>query len=524
MNRYRYFVMVIVIIICVQFVSCTPESNRPNVLFAIMDDATYSHFGVYGCEWVDTPNFDRIADNGILFTNAYTPNAKCAPSRSSILTGRNSWQLEEAANHWPYFPEKFKTFTEVLSENGYWVGYTGKGWAPGNPGKLNRMPRQLIGQAYNDKKLNSPTTGISPIDYASNFIDFLDLNESDKPFFFWFGAKEPHRSYEFGSGINKGKKELSDIEEVYSFWPENDSIVNDLLDYAYEIEYFDYQLGLMIKELEKRELIDNTMIVVTSDNGMPFPRIKGQSYELSNHMPLAIQWPQEVTIKKRKIVDFISFIDFAPTFLEIANIDFDESGMEPVQGESFTHHLFSNKSGLVDETRDHVLIGKERHDVGRPNDQGYPIRGIVKDKFLLLQNFELMRWPSGNPETGYLNCDGSPTKTICLDSREYEESFKYWQWSFGKRPEYELYNIQEDPFCIDNLAYDQRHKSILADLKNQLIMELKDQEDPRMNNQGHVFDEYVYADPATVNFYERYMNNEKLNTSWVNPSDFRPLN
>ena len=108
------------------------EPIRPNILFAIADDASYSTFGAYGCDWVKTPAFDRVAKQGVLFTNAFTPNAKCAPSRSCILTGRNSWQLEEAGNHMAYFPAKFKSFPEVLSENGYQVGYTGKGWGSWN--------------------------------------------------------------------------------------------------------------------------------------------------------------------------------------------------------------------------------------------------------------------------------------------------------------------------------------------------------------------------------------------------------
>jgi N-sulfoglucosamine sulfohydrolase len=73
---------------------------RPNILFAVADDASWPHMSAYGCRWVRTPAFDRVAREGVLFTNAYTPNAKCAPSRACILTGRNSWQLEAAANRW----------------------------------------------------------------------------------------------------------------------------------------------------------------------------------------------------------------------------------------------------------------------------------------------------------------------------------------------------------------------------------------------------------------------------------------
>ena len=204
------------------FLGCTSKPPKPNIVFAIMDDATYSHFGAYGCEWVKTPNFDRVAREGVLFTNAYTPNAKCGPSRSSIITGRNSWQLEEAANHWARFPDKFKSVFEVFDEEGYHVGFTGKGWAPGDPGKLNGKRRQLTGLAYNSKKLKSPTSKISADDYAANFSDFLNANQEESPFLFWYGGREPHRAYEFGSGIEKGGKKLSDIPEIYSFWPEID--------------------------------------------------------------------------------------------------------------------------------------------------------------------------------------------------------------------------------------------------------------------------------------------------------------
>ncbi len=516
----KSFPFLIVLATAFLVMDCSSEPQRPNILFAILDDATYSHFGAYGCDWVSTPNVDRIADEGILFLRAYTPNAKCAPSRSSILTGRNSWQLEAAANHWCYFPEKFKTVGEVLTENGYHVGYTGKGWAPGVAGQINGVNRELIGPRYNERRLTAPTSGITAVDYAANFVDFLDSNKQNEPFMFWFGSREPHRGYEFRSGIEKGNKKLSQIKEVYSFWPDNDTVKTDLLDYAYEIEYFDHQLGLMLDELEKRDLLHNTIVIVTSDNGMPFPRIKGQEYELSNHMPLAVMWPDGIRTPGRKIEDLVSFIDFTPTFLELAGIDQGNSGMQPIQGKSLTRILFSGKQGITDKSRDHVLIGKERHDVGRPNDAGYPIRGIIKGDYLLIQNFEPSRWPAGNPVTGYLNCDGSPTKTICLESRTDSETHNFWAWSFGKRAGIEFYNIKNDPECMVNLSEDEQLQSVLSQMKDQLYSELKEQSDPRMFGNGDIFDQYEYADKTGVHFYERFMRGEKLNSGWVNPSDF----
>jgi len=107
------------------------QAKKPNIMFIIADDWSFGHAGAYGCEWIKTPSFDRVAKEGILFSRTYTPCAKCAPSRACVLTGRNPWQLEEAANHWCYFPVKFKSYVEALQSNGYFTGRTAKGWAPG---------------------------------------------------------------------------------------------------------------------------------------------------------------------------------------------------------------------------------------------------------------------------------------------------------------------------------------------------------------------------------------------------------
>lgn len=473
--------------------------------------------GAYGTEWVSTPAFDRVAREGLLFTRAYTPNAKCAPSRAAILTGRNSWQLEEAANHWPYFPAKFKTYAEALQENGYFAGYTLKGWAPGIALDEDGNRRTLLGTAYNEHQLEPPAAHISANDYTANFKAFLDARPEGQPFTYWYGSIEPHRAYEFGAGVNKGGKNLSDIDRVPAFWPDTDSVRIDMLDYAYELEYFDQHLAQMLAELEARGELDNTIVLVTADNGMPFPRIKGQAYELSNHLPLAIMWPDGIKNAGRTIDDLVSFIDFAPTFLELAGLDAEGVGMQPVQGRSLMPLLVDASEN---PHRNHVLIGKERHDIGRPQDAGYPMRGIVRGDYLYIRNFETDRWPAGNPETGYLNCDGSPTKTVCINARKNEATYDYWQLSFGKRPTEELYNIADDPDCMNNLADDAGYREMKASLWTALESYLRAEGDPRMAGQGHIFDAYLYAGENHRGFYERYMAGEEMNTGWVNDSDF----
>ncbi|HYG73475.1 MAG TPA: sulfatase [Planctomycetota bacterium] len=500
-------------------VCSTYAADRPNILICVADDAGFQHLSAYGCKWVKTPGFDRVAREGLLFTRAYTPNAKCAPSRSCILTGRNPWQLEEAANHWCHFPAKFKTYPEVLKENGWFVGKTGKGWGPGIAVDAQGKPRSLTGVDFDSKRTEAPTRQIAAMDYAENFSDFLNAAPKDKPWYFWYGCYEPHRGYEFGSGIAKGGKKLGDIDSVPAFWPDNEAVRTDMLDYGFEIEHFDKHLLRMLQLLEKNGQLDNTLIVVTSDNGMPFPRVKGQEYEMSNHLPLAIMWKNGIKNPGRKVDDYVSFIDLAPTFLELAGLKWEQTGMQPSPGRSLLDIFSSEKSGRVTDSRDYVLIGKERHDIGRPNDAGYPIRGIVKDGFMYLHNFEVDRWPGGNPSTGYLNCDGGPTKTEVLKTRGQEKIERFWQLNFGKRPQEEFYDISKDADCVNNLAEDTQFAARKQALKEQLFNELKAQEDPRMFGKGSVFDEYPYADKQHRNYYERFLKGDKLKAGWINPSD-----
>lgn len=473
---------------------------------------------IYGTKWTNTPAFNRVAKEGLLFNNAYTPNAKCGPSRSIILTGRNTWQLEEAANHLAYFPQKFKTYPEALAEKGYKVGFTGKGWAPGTALNADGSKRQLLVKPYNKIKRKTPTKGISKVDYVANFKTFLAQKNNEEPFCFWYGGHEPHRKYEYGTGVSVGNKKLAQLDSVFSYWPQTETVKNDILDYAFELEYFDKQLGGILKILEENGELDNTIIVVTSDNGMPFPRVKGLSYEHSNHLPLAIMWKNGIKNSGRVIQDYISFTDFAATFADVSGYSAKELGMQPIQGKTLQPFFSSKKEDLIKPKKDYVLLGQERHDVGRPNDVGYPVRGIVKDGFMYLINYENNRWPAGNPETGYTNTDGSPTKTEILELKRSGKNTKYWDLNFGKHTKEELYQVSVDEDCMHNLADKINYQKVKKSLKKILISQLKKQKDPRMFGNGAIFDNYV--PDRNANFYEKYMNGEKVKSGWINDSDF----
>ena len=179
-------------------------------------------------------------------------------------------------------------------------------------------------------------------------------------------------------------------------------------------------------DLERRGLLENTLVIVTSDHGPPFPRGKGNVYELANHVPLAM---------------------------------------------------------------------------------------------LYIENFEPARWPGGNPETGYMDCDAGKTKSVILQSHRADASDPFWALCFGLRPPEEFYNLTSDPDCVQNLAALPNFATQKTKLRDQMNSELRAQGDPRMYGSGGIFDAYEHSTRANVGHYERFMRGEKINAGWIDSDD-----
>jgi N-sulfoglucosamine sulfohydrolase len=464
-------------------------NTRPNIVLAISDDQSWPHAGIYGCTFVKTPVFDRIAKEGILFMNGFAAAPQCGPSRAALLTGRNIWQNEEAGVHGSLFPKKFPVFTHLLEAHGYHVGYTGKGWAPGKwdaGGQDVARESDPVGKSYNKRTLDPPFEGLSNNDYSANFADFLNQRNSDQPFFFWFGSKEPHRPYQSKAfGI---KHENSTMNVVTpSFMPDADVVKNDLLNYAAEIEWFDRQLGQMVQMLEEMGELDNTIIIVTSDNGMPFPRAKMQNYEYGNHVPLAIRWGKKCK-GGRKVSDLVSLIDFAPTFLDAAGVPVPVS----MSGKSMMNLIESDASGQIEYDRTRVVTGKERHSCARPGNLCYPIRAIRTDEYYYVRNLKPERWPAGNPPYfldmyWWLAYDW-PSASYIIANKDNPNIKIFYDLNVAKRPHEELYDIRKDPGCLNNLAQQPEYEYISKSLWNELKEILVRQKDPRMMGRGDCFD------------------------------------
>jgi N-sulfoglucosamine sulfohydrolase len=496
----RYVILLIFSLLL--FASCMESADRqPNILFAISDDQSFQHAGAYGYKAAMTPNFDRIASEGILFRNAFSAAPGCSPSRASILTGRHIWQIEQAGTHASEFPAKYVCYTDLLDSAGYHVGYTNKGWGPGN-WEISGRTRNPAGEEYSSIKDENVPEYINKTDYAENFKAFLEERQEGQPFCFWYGAGEPHRRYKAGIGVEHGYN-LQEIV-VPPFLPDAEEVKSDMADYLFEINHFDTHLGRMIKTLEEVGELDNTIIVVTSDNGMPFPRAKANLYEYGFHMPLAIRWGAHVQ-RGRVVDDLVSLTDLAPTFLELANVEHpsDQSGEYPMMGRSIMNLLQAQGSGVIDAGRDAIFSGRERHSSSRWNNLTYPQRAIRTHQFLYVKNFKPERWPAGAPqklnsygelEPGYHDIDNFTDNYVFME-RESAAVKQYFDWAVAKRPMEELYDIRNDPGCLNNLAENPAFEDVLIDHRNRLQVRLEITHDPRVVGNGDIWEEYVRYSP-----------------------------
>lgn len=461
----------------------TEGQPRPNILFAISDDQTWLHAGAYGDKCVRTPAFDRVARAGVRFTQAICSSPGCAPSRAAILTGRPPWQLEEAGTHASYFPRKLAVYPDMLARAGYHVGLTGKG---AGPAQFEGWPHNPAGPPYQARKAEAPQ-GISNNDYAANFDDFLAKRPAGRPFAFWFGCQEPHRAYLAGAGLKAGKK-LADVV-VPPFFPDTEEIRSDILDYYVEIEHFDMHLGRILKRLEQLGELDNTLVMVTSDNGMPFPRAKATMFEYGIHLPLAVACPR-LFQGGRAVDDLVSFTDFAPTLLEAAGLP----ASADMTGRSLMKVLTSNRSGAVDPSRAHALSGRERHSHSRFDNLGYPARALRTHEFLYIRNFAPDRWPAGDPPA-YHDIDASPTKTQMIELAKTAQGRRFFELTFEKQPAEMLYDIRKDPGCLTNLAEASQFAAKRKELAAKLEAELKAQKDPRVLGNGDIWESYPRHSP-----------------------------
>jgi arylsulfatase A-like enzyme len=454
--------------------SAQPQSppDRPNIVVALADDWGV-HAGAYGTEGLDTPTFDRLAERGVLFENAFVTTPSCTPSRGAVLTGQHPWRLGPAANLHSTLPADLPVYPLLLRDEArYVVGHQGKGWGPGN---LSAGGRTV------------PPSGPE----FEGFAEFLDERPDGRPFVYWFGTSDPHRPYE-GSLREEMGVDPAEVT-VPPYLPDVDSVRRDIADYYAEVERFDRAVGRLLEQLETAGERANTIVVMTSDHGWPFPRGKSNLYDAGTRVPLAVHWPAAMT-EGRVVRDFVSLTDLAPTFLRAAGL----SPPAQMTGRSVLNILTAETEGRVAAHRSHVLLAKERHHGrARVDGKGYPMRALRTTDYLYVRNYKPGRWPQGSPYLSssqwiFSDTDDGPTKRWMIRHADEPNVRPMFRRTFGKRPAEELYDLRSDSLQRHNVAGDPDYAAVKAHLARTLRQELRALDDPRMAGEGDRFDNYPY--------------------------------
>ena len=444
------------------------KPSRPNILFAIGDNWAYPHAGALGDPTVKTPVFDRIAEEGILFTHAFCTVPSCSPARSTLLTGKYPHQLGEAASLWSNF-EKFPVFTDMLEKAGYEVAFTGKGWSPGRYLE-HGWEQNPVGKEY------------------ESFAEFMEMRDREKPFFFWHGNIDAALGrWKYGPEAWGGMD--PDTVTVPKTMPDTVEVRESILAYYGGVQRQDAVFGRAVERLEDEGMLDDTLVVHTSDNGWQMPRGLANCYDWGVRIPLAMRWGKRLDAG-RKIDEFVALIDFAPTFLELAGV----SVPEDMVGESLAAVLTGEKEPTM---REHIFLERERHANVRQNNGSYPIRSIRNRDFLYIWNLRSNRWPAGDPDAwmsvgDFGDVDGSWAKHFILENKDNPDIVPFYDLTFGKRPAEELYDLKSDPDQVVNVAGDPARAKILEELREKVEAWMEETSDPRLNQRFDDFDRYSY--------------------------------
>lgn len=447
--------------------SLSAADKRPNILIALADNWAFPTASAYGDEVVKTPTFDRIAENGILFNEAFCQIPSCSPARAVLLSGQAFCRLGSGANLHGFWPE-VKDYPSLLQDNGYHVGHTLKGWGPGYFG-------------------NKPHKALNPAGkYYKEFSEFIKDKKDDKPFCFWFGSHDPHMPWNKGGEHKKGLN--IDKIRVPKYIPDHPVVRQEIVEYYGEVQKFDYEVNEIYELLEKKGMLENTIIIMMGDNGWQAPRGLANLYDAGTKTCMAIQWPAKYK-KGGKVIDsFIDFSDIAPSLLEAAGV--------AVPKEMTGKSLWSLIDGKI-EGRDRLFMGRERHANVRYDNAGYPGRAIRTKKYLYIRNYFPDRWPAGDPQTWhavgpYGDIDNSIIKSFIMLNKK-NVTKEHFRLCFEKRPAEELYDLTKDPDQVNNVAKDKAYKADLEKLRKALTEEMKAVKDPRHKNPYTLkFDKEVY--------------------------------
>jgi N-sulfoglucosamine sulfohydrolase len=410
------------------------EKTQPNFIVFIADDAAWNDCGPYGNAIIKTPNINKLADEGVVFDNAFLTTSSCSPSRCSILTGRYPHSTGAPELHMP-LPAEQILFAGELQKAGYYTAVAGK-YHIGDP-------RSEFDSIYGGS-----------VSGCENWVRAIQNRPKEKPFFLWLAAKDPHRNYK-PNAIPEPHNPATVI--VPPFLPDADSTRKDLALYYDEISRLDSYLGQVMQVLKEQKVDENTLVIYMTDNGRPFPRSKTRMYDSGIKTPFIVRWPDK--IKQGRTNALVSSIDIAPTFCELAGANVSET----FQGVSFASILDDYSA----KTRDYIVGEHNWHDY-----QAHE-RAIRNHKYLYIRN----AFPEFN---------ASPPADA-VRSLTYEEMIKMHEDGelnenqldcfVEPRVAEELYDVVNDPYQFINLAQNAEHENALNEMRNLLdnwVVEFED--------------------------------------------------
>lgn len=402
-----------------------PSAQQPpNLVFLISDDHSFPDLACNGNTHIRTPNLDRLAAEGLRFERCFVSSPQCSPNRSSIFTGCAPHTTATSRLHTP-MPDWEPTFLEPLKTRGYFTG------------------------AF--RKVHQGPSFEKRFDYyggpRARFEEFFSRRPKDRPFFLHFGSTDPHRPY--ADGAFTPPHQPSQMR-VPPFLPDTAAVRQDLAHYHDEIARFDSECGELLALLDREAVASNTLVIMTGDNGMPFPRAKGTCYDPGIHVPLIAWWKGRIA-PRRASRDLISHVDLPATWLAAAGIPQPAK----MQGRSFLS-LLTGEPGY--QPRDAVFSERNWHD------NFDPIRAVRTARHKLIFN--------AAPHFPYRpawDIEGSPSwKSYLAEARAGRLNPAQRQLLAPVRPVLELYDLESDPAEFTNLATSPAYRDTLNTLQQTL--------------------------------------------------------
>lgn len=422
-SRATWVLLLLLFAVQSNFYSQLASAARPNFVVFIADDMAWDDCGAYGNPSVRTPNIDRLASGGIRFTRAYLTCSSCSPSRCSILTGLYPHNTEAGELHLP-LPSEKTLLTTPLRQAGYWTAAVGK-WH--------------LGEAVADQV--DYRQGSRPEAMGQAWVTALRDRPKDKPFFLWAAHSDPHRAYKPGA---VHPPHAPESVKVPAFLPDTPIVRQDLALYYDEVSRFDQHVGEALQVLKEQDALDNTFVVVMSDNGRPFPHCKTRVTVPGVRTPFVINWPAEI-LNGSVAESVVSSVDLAPTILELAGL----KPLDSMQGTSFAKQAL----GEASKQRLYAFSEHNWHDYRAFE------RSVNSANYCYVRN-----WLPMTPGTPPADAVTSITYAEMKRLRDAGELSDIQRECFdAPRAEEFLFDVVADPNCTTNLVAAARSDQALAD-------------------------------------------------------------